>query len=186
MFSIRNINPVVRAVGTMGAVAALVGGVTFATLNSNQVALGPNTLTAATTKLAIGPTNCGTTAQTQAGFTGVTLSPGQSSTVSFCLDNTNGTPLNLTSSVLSSAGDATALTTSSETSATTLVVDCGSLGTASGTLDSFSDQAFANPLAANTAINCTATATLSSSYSGTGAAIPSFDVVFTGTPPSTT
>jgi len=44
MLHLRNINPMVRAVGVMGAVSALVGGITFAQLTSNTVALSPNTL----------------------------------------------------------------------------------------------------------------------------------------------
>jgi len=39
MLKLRHINPMVRAIGTMGAVAALVGGVTFAQQTSNTVML---------------------------------------------------------------------------------------------------------------------------------------------------
>ena len=44
MFHITKINPMVRAVGTMGAVVALVGGITFASLTSNTVTLADNQL----------------------------------------------------------------------------------------------------------------------------------------------
>jgi hypothetical protein len=54
MLHLRNINPMVRAVGTMGAVSALVGGITFAQLTSNTVALSPNTLSTGTANLEIG------------------------------------------------------------------------------------------------------------------------------------
>ncbi|HSW84997.1 MAG TPA: hypothetical protein VLF79_00070 [Candidatus Saccharimonadales bacterium] len=42
MFRLRNINPMARAIGTMGAVAALVGAVTFAQLQTNTVTLAAN------------------------------------------------------------------------------------------------------------------------------------------------
>ena len=58
MLSLRNINPMVRSIGTMGAVVALVGGVTFANLQSNAVALSPNNISTGTASIQIGKTNC--------------------------------------------------------------------------------------------------------------------------------
>jgi hypothetical protein len=54
MLHLHNINPMVRAVGTMGAVSALVGGITFAQLTSNTVALSANTLSTGSANLEIG------------------------------------------------------------------------------------------------------------------------------------
>ncbi len=54
MLHLRNINPMVRAVGVMGAVGALVGGITFAQLTSNTVALSSNTLSTGSVNLEIG------------------------------------------------------------------------------------------------------------------------------------
>ena len=53
MLSLRTINPMVRAVGTMGAVVAVVGGVTFAQLQTNTVALTANELDVTTDVLRI-------------------------------------------------------------------------------------------------------------------------------------
>ncbi len=79
MFTIHKINPMVRAVGTMGAVAALVGGITFANLTSNTVALTPNNLTSATAALQIGP-NCSTlNSSSTPGFAVTSLVPVQGS-----------------------------------------------------------------------------------------------------------
>jgi hypothetical protein len=185
MFSIRNINPMVRAVGTMGAVAALVGGVTFAALQPNQVTLGPNTLTAAATTLAIGPTNCNTTGKTQPGFSSATVKAGAPVSVGFCLDNTSGSTLGITAAVVSAADDSTAIT-GPEADATTLNLTCDTLGTLSGPLSSFNGVFPSGSLVAGASVNCTATATLSNSYGGNGAAIPTFDVLFTGTIPTET
>lgn len=44
MLHITKINPMVRAIGTVGAVAALVGGITFAQFQTNTVALTANEL----------------------------------------------------------------------------------------------------------------------------------------------
>jgi hypothetical protein len=56
----------VRSIGTMGAVAALVGGVTFAQLQSNTVALTGNNIN---TSAALQVSNGGTYSTTAAGFT---------------------------------------------------------------------------------------------------------------------
>jgi hypothetical protein len=101
MLSIRKINPMARAIGTMGAVAALVGAVTFAALPSNTVALKNNDLRAATANLQIGLTqNCSDEANQQTGMTFNNLVPGvESPQFTFCIDNTGNTPLNLTASI---------------------------------------------------------------------------------------
>ena len=97
--TIRKISPMVRAVGTMGAVAAVVGGITFAQIPSNTVKLTDNTLTSGTAALAIGATNTcptGDTASTP-GMSFTNLQPTVASgAFTFCLQNTGNVPLNLT------------------------------------------------------------------------------------------
>ena len=171
-----------RAVGTMGAIAALVGGVTFAAtgLTSNTVALTPNDLTTASATLAIGAgTNCpagNTTATT--GLQDGSLAPGGSTAVPFCLDNTSTVPMIVSVSIPQN------LTGSTAAQDTTLNITCGTSGTLSTSLSAWSNGttfAFPNTLPATTIDDCTATATLSSSYGGAGGeTIPQFDINFTG------
>lgn len=175
MWSIRKINPMARAVGTMGAVAALVGGITFAAATSNTVALTPNNITTGTAALVIGPAGCATTGTTQQGFAVSSLAPGDSTSVSFCLDNMGTVPLSISTVVPQN------LSGSAAAQATTLSVDCGLGGALAGPLSGYGPAAFANPLPAGGAVNCTATATLSSSFTGNGEAIPAFSVNYTGT-----
>jgi hypothetical protein len=181
MFSIRKINPMVRAVGTMGAVAALAGGITFATtgLTSNTVALTPNNLTTATATLAIGAgTSCPTTTTSTTGLQDSSLAPGGSTSVPFCLDNTGGVPMILSVSIPDN------LTGSTAAADTTLTITCPTEGTLSTTLSTWSNgtsYAFPTALPAGSADNCTATAVLSSSYAGSGGeVIPAFSIDFIG------
>jgi hypothetical protein len=178
MLKFNNINPVARAVGIMGAIAAVVGGVTFAALQSNTVALTPNTLTTGTATLAIGePGNCGpaSTNTTTAGFNNATLTPGDPVSVSFCLVNTGDVALDMFGIIPQD------LSSSPAAAATNFKVDCEDIGSAEGTLAAWNSyQAFDNPLAVNNDVACTATATLSESYSGGGEAIPAFSVNFIG------
>lgn len=180
MISLRNINPVVRAVGTMGAVAALVGGVTFANLQSNTVALSPNTLSSASAALAIGAgTSCPQGNTTSTTGLNTKLVPGQTSApFGFCLDNTGDIPLHITAQIPTNFSVSAIAPTD-----ITLTLTCPTIGTLSGTLDQYSSPAaFPGPaLVQNTPEDCTATATLSAAYSGSGSqsATP-FDIVFVG------
>jgi len=181
MLHLRNINPMVRAVGTMGAVSALVGGITFANLTSNTVALSPNTLATASAALAIGAgTTCptGDTTSTPGFTTATPLVPGGSAvTTNFCLTNTGNIPLLVTASIPTTppgtaAGD------------TTLSINCtteGNLTSNSQKLSVFTPTAFTNALPAGASDNCTASASLSGGYTGAGGeTIPSFDIDFIG------
>jgi hypothetical protein len=180
---IRNINPMVRAVATMGAIAALVGGVTYADLTSNTVKLTPNNLVSATAAIAIGAgTSCpgGDTSQTTGFTTASPLVPGGSPvTTSFCLHNTGNVNLLVSASIPTDP-------TGTAASDTTLSITCnsnqGSLVSNSQTLASFATTAFTNPLPAGAIDNCTASASLKSSYTGSGGeAIPTFEIDFAGT-----
>lgn len=181
MFKLHKINPMARAIGTMGAVVALAGGITYAAMQSNTVALSPNNLVTATAALAIGNgTTCpgGDTTSTT-GFTNANkLVPGGPAvTKAFCLDNTGDIPLTVSVSIPT-------LPTGPAATATTLSMSCTTEGTLTNntqTLASFATTAFVVALPAGTQDNCTASATLSNSYSGSGnEAIPAFDLNFVG------
>jgi hypothetical protein len=163
----------------MGAVVAIAGGVTFANLGSTAVKLSPNTLTAATATLSIaGGTNCpGGNTTSITGLTD-TLVPGvASATFPFCLDNTGDLPLGITAQI------PTDLTSSPIPAAdVTLTLTCPTIGTLSGTLNDYaSPVAFpGSDLAVTTPEDCTASATLSSSWTGSGSTVTPFDIDFVG------
>ena len=174
----------VRAVGTMGAVAALVGGITFAALTSNTVALSPNTLSAASANLEIaaGKGDSCTDYKTDkvAGFTNVKLTPGVvSDPVLFCLKNTGDVPLDITTAIPQAAFSGSPISPAD----VTLDITCDS-GTPSsaGTLNAYTGG---TPLGATLGIgdatSCSATVELSSGFTGPGTTVNSFDIQFVGT-----
>lgn len=179
MLSLHKINPMVRAVGTMGAVAALVTGVTFANLTSNTVALSDNTLSTATAKLVIGSTSsCADVTTTSVpGMHFTNLIPGQaSSPFTFCLGNTGSIPLNITAQIPQDLSSS-----SIDPSKVTLSMNCGG-GTITKTLADLHSSAWAfpsNPLSAGGNWSCTATATLDASV--TGGSVNPFTINFVGT-----
>lgn len=179
MLSLHKINPMVRAVGTMGAVAALVTGVTFANLTSNTVALTNNTLSTATASLVIGSTSDCTDVSTTSvpGMSFTNLIPGQTSApFTFCLGNTGTIPLNVTAQIPQDLSSS-----SLDPSKVTLNITCGG-GTITKTLADLHTSAWAfpsNPLSASGTWSCTATATLDSSV--TGGSVNPFTINFVGT-----
>ncbi|HSX05925.1 MAG TPA: hypothetical protein VLF69_05625 [Candidatus Saccharimonadales bacterium] len=180
MFSIRKINPMVRAVGTMGAVGALVGGITFAALTSNTVALTQNTLTSATAALQIGLGNGGNctdlSSTSKPGMT-VKLTPGVPSTqYLFCLKNTGDVSLDLTTAIPQAALVGSPIPPAD----VTLDMTCGS-SNSSGTLDQYTGGTPLGTLAAGATVDCNATAELSSSFTGPGTTVNPFDIQFVGT-----
>lgn len=97
MRSIIKVNPVFRAVGVIGAVAALVTGITFAALNS-QATLTNSTIDTATANLKLWD---GDSFESSApGFTITNLIPGTGSgNLPFYFQNSGGVGLNLTAHV---------------------------------------------------------------------------------------
>ncbi|GEM_PF-1622949 len=94
MLNLRNINPMVRAVGTMGAVAALTTGITFAQLTSNTVALSSNTLSTGSANLEIGAVGSHHNNNNTDNTTGGTSGPLSNDTTmggGSCTHSTNGT-----------------------------------------------------------------------------------------------
>lgn len=187
MFKLHKINPMVRAVGTMGAVAALVAGITFAQQTSNTVTLNNNTLDSATATLAIssvaGDTSCTTTPSSSAtGMDFSSLVPGVSSApFDFCLDNTGTAPLALTVSTPTTFSSTPPAIPPSDI---TLAFSCNNGGgTLTTTLDTLSSAtAFtSSSIAAGTNSACTVTATLTSSYSSSGGDVTPFVLDFSGT-----
>jgi predicted ribosomally synthesized peptide with SipW-like signal peptide len=97
MPAIRSINPVLRATGVIGVVAAMVTGVTFAALNS-QATLTDNTISTATVGLEVG-TAANDTGASKQGFAVTGLIPGTGVDKNFYLLNTGDTPLDVTAHV---------------------------------------------------------------------------------------
>jgi hypothetical protein len=104
MQSIATINPLVRAIGVISAVAILVTGITMAAFTTNTVAIEGSTLTAATDTLQIwNGTSFGT--DPAPGFD-VSLSPGtESEKQPFYLKNTSGSELNIAVSATATVTD---------------------------------------------------------------------------------
>jgi len=102
MLNLRTMNPMVRAVGTMGAVSVLVGGITFASLTSNMVALTPSNLIVQ--GVSKSPTSCGTNNSsvnvnnntTQTSNTGNANATGGGSATSGSASNSNSTGTTIT------------------------------------------------------------------------------------------
>jgi hypothetical protein len=185
MYKISKLSPVARAVGVIGATAALVTGVTFANLTSNTVALSPNTLDSASAQLAIGLTNTGTCADRNLGpRQGITatLIPGVASApYEFCLANTGEVDLGLTVSIPQAALAGSQISPS----LVNLSIVCDNGGTSSGALDQYTGGTPLGSLTASGGANdntdCEATVTLSGSYTGSGnETVNSFSINFDG------
>lgn len=182
MLSLRKINPMARAVGTMGIVATMVGAVTFANLTSNVVALDPNNIDVASASLVID--NNGSCADnsptTVTGLQSTNLAPGGSVTKNFCIRNTGEVPLAIGGTVAEAVAGTLALSTAAQ--ATTLTIQCGTDGPVSGALNTSWTTVFPTALAPATTELCTATAALSSGFGGSGGdVIPQFAIKFSGT-----
>ena len=178
---ILNISPIVRAVGVIGGVAALVTGVTFANLTSNTVALTPNNITTASAALVIDQANsCVNNSPTSTqGFTVTSLAPGASTTKKFCIKNKGTTDLSLSATIPEALGGSTAAVN------TTLGITCtnggGTFSTVALNTYNSTQSAAGSNLAAGATAECTATATLSGGYGGVGGEpIPTFTIEFVG------
>jgi predicted ribosomally synthesized peptide with SipW-like signal peptide len=97
MLRINGINPVLRATGVIGVVAAMVTGVTYAAFNS-QATLTANTVSTATVGLEVG-TAADDTGATKPGLAFTSVIPGTGITKSFYLKNTGDTALDVTAHV---------------------------------------------------------------------------------------
>jgi hypothetical protein len=100
MFKLRKISPMVRSIGTMGAVAAIVGGVTFAQLQSSPVTLTSNTITTSA-NLKISSDGGHTWGASATGFTFNGMVPGgqPSDSHTFYIKNVGPTPVELSMSI---------------------------------------------------------------------------------------
>jgi hypothetical protein len=181
MLKFSKISPIARAVGVMGATAALVTGVTFANLTSNVVALTPNNIAVAGASLAISAnaaipeTGCTAPTTSTQGIQAPSLAPGATTPdVTFCLKNTGAVSMSLTASIPQDLSGSVAAQN------TTLTVTCGDA--LAGTLSGWGPATFTTHLNAGASETCTAHASLSSSYAGSGnEAIPGFTINFVGT-----
>lgn len=135
-----NISPLARAVGVMGATAALVGGITFAALTSNTVALTDNTLATATAHLYVNssanadPATCADKTKTSAtGMSFTALAPGvESSAFNFCLGNDGDVPLDITTRIPTDLSPSTV-----DPTKVTMTIECGVGNSVTGTLADF-------------------------------------------------
>ena len=104
MRKLNNFQVLARAGSVLAAIAVIVGGVTFAVLQSQQVKLTGNTIQTATANLQISPDGTAYT-NTQSGFIFSNLVPGGQAVPAngydFYLKNAGGTPLALKFSVSS-------------------------------------------------------------------------------------
>jgi len=192
MLNIRRVSPLVRAVGTMGAVVALAGGVTFALTNpTNTVSLTSDNITTSGLALTIGP-SAGTctdepTGASTAGITITGLEPGQTSAATdFCLGNSTSAAF----PVFMYLDSTSALTTTNTAllSAVKLNVTCGSattpvstalssipVSTGPGIIPSSPIQIEA-ALGTTTPEMCSVTASLPSTYTGTAGSVGTFQI----------
>ncbi len=185
MLNIHKFSPLARAIGVMGVVAGLVGAVTFAALQSNAVAVGPNNVTTGTASLQIADPGNGTCADANygttpvAGFneTGLT----SSSTVTpihFCLKNNGDVALSIFGSIPENVSSAVA------SGYINLSVNCSVIGNQSATLNSWhlSGVTFTDdPLNTGEIADCTANISLSNTYPGSGGeTVPTFNIQFVG------
>lgn len=190
MLHITKINPMVRAIGTMGAIAALVGGITYAQINTNsEVTLSNNTLTAGTASLAIGPSHdCSSGATTSVpGMNFDNLQPGVASAAfPFCLENAGNVPLDVTATVPNVFGISTINPNDVQ-----LHFTCGVGGATTGSIDQTvsvgaltAGQAFGTVAlnnSTNDVLSCDVTAKITASSEPSGATLTPFDINFTGT-----
>ena len=185
MLHLRKINPMFRAIGTVGMVAGLAVGISFAAQTSNTVTLTDNSVTSTTAALQIADAAC-TTAPGTTTATGVTvgpLAPGDTSTPSsFCLWNAGTADLDV--SVTSPTNFSTSVIPASDV---TLNFTCGTTAVASVKLSALSTPTVvdSSPLAAGTGDTCTVTATLDPGVT-TGGTVTPFELDFTGTSTTTT
>lgn len=88
-----------RAVGSVGAVVALAGGITYAALTSNTATLSDSTISTGTASLKIYDFEAGAFQEEAPGFQITNLVPGTGVTESFYLQNDGDAPLTVTAKV---------------------------------------------------------------------------------------
>jgi hypothetical protein len=188
MLSIHKINPMARAIGTMGVVVAIAAGITYAQIQSNTVTIGNNTLSSANASLEVGlTTTCDdATTSTVQGVDFTNLLPGTpSNSFDFCLDNVGNTPLAITAfSPTNFTGSAI------NPSDVTLNGTCGTDGTTAGATSftatvaqlASGQQPIFSSLNNGTSnvLSCQVTATLGSGTIASNATLTPFDVQFVG------
>jgi len=179
---ISKFSPIARAVAVIGVTAGLVTGVTFAALQSNAVAIGPNDITTGSASLAIAAgSNC-ETGEYGEQIDGFTVNNMTSSTdvpsIDFCLKNTGDVALGIFGWIPEN------VTTVTASGYITISVSCTTIGNQSGTLNTWfaAGKTFTdNPLNPGEAVGCTADLSLSNTYPGSGGEIvPQFNIKFVG------
>jgi hypothetical protein len=194
---LRQMNPVVRALTTFAAVAALVTGVTFAALQG-QASLVNNTISSATADLQV--KSSGSFAAQDAGFTFSGVLPGGSAVPvaghAFQLKNNGTTDLNIavsvpvapTFTVQPGPGSVDLskvdmlISCSNGVANFTLTSDLATLVSAHGT-GGIAVTGTNLPQSPNNIVSCLARAQMDAdAFAGTSASSNNFNIVFTGTP----
>jgi hypothetical protein len=191
MLHIRFLNPTLRAVGVISAVAIVAGGVTFAALTSNTATLADNTINTTTASLKVW--NGAAFGTSASGFHVTGLVPGTGVDNPFYLQNDGGVALDLTAHV-PSAPTLTGVTgndlskvkvdITDDHTGTVTHTDLSALTTGTVTLtdDPFAAGATGNSGVAGTSGNFHLKFDIDSgAVSGSSASVSSFDLDFGGT-----
>ena len=177
---------ITRAVGVIGATVALVAGVTFANLTSNNVTLTANQLSTATASLMLlDGGNSDAPVNTLPGFNFVNLLPGvESSAFVFKLNNAGTSPLNISATFPNLTPSVTGI---SLTKIHLKIAAAGSLDPAvNTTLDLLSSTTVTlpgSPVGVGSIQQYNVTATIDPTYAGAGGTLAPFTLTFTGTQP---
>jgi hypothetical protein len=177
---------ITRAVGVIGATLALVAGVTFANLTSNNVTLTANQLSTATASLKlVDGANANALVTTLPGFNFVNLLPGvESSAFVFKLNNDGTSPLNISATFPDLSPSVTGIAL---TKIHLKIAAAGSLDPAvNTTLDLLSNTSVVlpgSPVGAGATQSYNVTATIDPTYVGAGGTLAPFTLTFTGTQP---
>jgi hypothetical protein len=185
-----------RAVGSVGAVVALAGGITYAALTSNTATLSQSTISTGTTGLNIYDFSTNQWATSAPGFQITDLVPGTGVDENFYLQNTGSTDLDVTAKVPTLPGPPTGgdYGFSGFENVTVKITGekCGdTVSTNLSALNAGTVALPCNPLTAGAAGNSNATGTEGNykihfdinpdAVSGSSAGVGPFDIVFQGT-----
>lgn len=187
MYKKHKVNPLLRATGVIGVVAAMVTGVTFAALQS-QATLTDNTISSGTAELLINNTeNEGVEGATDTGFNFTGAIPGgaASNSHNFTLHNTGTTPLTINVGMPALPTWTVTPSGSVDNTKVALNITCtGPSLSVAATVQNiwFSTAAMSGTLGVGETASCTAKVTMdAAAFTGTSASSSTFNLVFTGT-----
>lgn len=188
MRNFKQLGPIARAVGVVGAVAIIISGVTFATLQSQQAVLTGNTIQSATADLKIGISTSSFSAS-RAGFTFPEVIPGvapAANSGSFVYLKNSGSAAMTVKMTIGSTPTNTSNIDLSKVSFLVTRVDTNKVTTASlkELIDGYPSNGVAlqDKIDSNNAPQYKIQAIMAAdAFSGTSATLGNIDLVFTGT-----